>query len=388
MHNLQMNTINTPPILRSIDDLLPQSKITIFGAGETGQEFAKKLRFSRPDIEIVCFIDSYRNGLWDGIPIREPAYIQSINENMPLIIASVFWKEIAEMIDENFPKSYFILSNDLINQASHLSSYGPFYFDKNMSSELENRLSLIKEMFSSDLDKEILRKLFDLRVYRKEKEFFSFVEQLTSSQKTSFETQDKYSRHLDFDSIGYVIEGGVYDGQDTYRFLEELKKSSNFKKVYAFDPFLDSFHKGEYSKKIDPKLCEFFENVLWDCEEKVVFNVDHENPANSKVLRESELKNVNITNKLHNTVTIDGFLKKTSVPVDLIKLDVEGAEMNVLNGARDSILKWRPKMALSIYHRKEHLLEIPEFLLSLHKDYKFSLSVNNPSFVDMVLYAT
>lgn len=115
--------------------------------------------------------------------------------------------------------------------------------------------------------------------------------------------------------------------------------------------------------------------------------MDRANPANSKVLRESEVGNEDIPDKMHPTITIDTFLRKVGVPVDLIKLDVEGAEMNVLNGAKDSILKWRPKMAVSIYHRKEHLLEIPEFLLSLH-NYKFSLSVNNPSFVDMVLYAS
>ena len=62
--------------------------------------------------------------------------------------------------------------------------------------------------------------------------------------------------------------------------------------------------------------------------------------------------------------------------------------MAVLRGARKSIAKWRPKMAVSVYHRKEDLLDIPEFLSNIHPDYSFSLSLNNPSFIDMVLYAS
>lgn len=375
-------------VLSSVDELPIASKLALFGAGETGQEFAKKLQSTRPDIEIMCFFDSFRDGAWENIPILKPLDIENLDENAELVIASVFWSEISEIIDRDFSRKYKILSNDLINQSSHLSSYGSFYFEEDVQRELEERLSVVNENFRTDLDREILRKLFDLRVYQKEQEFFAFVDQLTRSQEKSFQTKDKYSKHLDLDAIRYVIEGGVFDGQDTYRLLEVLKKSSAFKRLYAFDPFLESLHNGEYFNEIDSQLCEFHQKVLWDCEERIAFRVDRENPANSTVLRETELVGEGVSVKTHSTITVDAFLEKSGTPVDLIKLDVEGSEMNVLNGARVSILKWRPKMAISLYHRKEHLLEIPEFLLSLHKDYRFSISVNNPTFVDMVLYAS
>lgn len=389
MQNMRIDEMKNPVhVLSTVDELPSASKLALFGAGETGQEFTRKLKSTRPDIEILCFFDSFREGSWENIPILKPLHIENLDESAELIITSVFWNEIAEIIDLDFSRSYKILSNDLINQSSHLSSYGSFYFEEDAQSELENRLSVVNDKFCTDLDREILRKLFDLRVYRKEQEFFAYVDQITRSQKKSFQTKDKYSKHLELDSIRYAIEGGVYDGQDTYRLLEVLKKSSAFKRLYAFDPFLESLHNGEYFKKIDSQLCEFHQSVLWDCEEIIAFRVDRANPANSTVLREAELGGEGASVKTHSAITVDTFLGKSGTPVDLIKLDVEGSEMNVLNGARDSILKWRPKMAISLYHRKEHLLEIPEFLLSLHKDYRFSISVNNPTFVDMVLYAS
>ena len=373
-------------VLLDLESLFSDAKLVLWGAGETGQEFARRLGATRPDVTIVGFIDSYREGDWNGIPILKPAQIDTLGSDVLLIITSVFWSEIRKTLEASSSREYKILSNDLINQASHLSAYGSFYFDSGRRADLEARLSQITPHFRTVLDRDVLRKLFDLRVGQKEAEFFAYVDELTQNQKKSFQNRDKYSRHLDLEGVRYVIEGGVYDGEDTYRLIEALKGLPSFKRFYAFDPFLDALHSGEYFTKIDSGICEFHQKVLWDCTERIAFRVDRENPANSTVLRGADLADVNTDT--HDAVTIDSFVAEVKTPVDLIKLDVEGSEMNVLNGARDTIVQWRPKMAISLYHRKEHLFEIPEFLLSLHSDYKFSISVNNPTFVDMVLYAS
>lgn len=373
-------------MLLDLESLSPGIKLALWGAGETGQEFAKKLGAARPDVSIVGFIDSYKEGDWNGIPILKPAQIETLRSDVLVIISSVFWNEIRTILDTYPSREYKILSNNLINQASHLSAYGSFYFDKDQITNLEARLAQIIPHFRTALDREVLRMLFDLRVTKKEAEFFAYVDKLTQSQKKSFQTRDKYSRHLDLEGVRYVIEGGIYDGEDTYRLIEALKVFPSFQKFYAFDPFLGALHSGEYFPKIDAGICEFHQKVLWDRAERIAFRVDREKPANSTVLRGADLVGVNIDQ--HDAVTIDSFTAEVNTPVDLIKLDVEGSEMSVLSGARDSIVQWRPKMAISLYHRKEHLFEIPEFLLSLHADYKFSVSVNNPTFVDMVLYAS
>jgi FkbM family methyltransferase len=373
-------------VLLDLESLFSDAKLVLWGAGETGQEFARRLSATRPDVTIVGFIDSYREGDWNGIPILNPAQIDTLGSDVLLIIASVFWSEIRKTLEASSSREYQILSNNLINQASHLSAYGSFYFDSDRRADLDARLAQITPHFHTALDRDVLRKLFDLRVDRKEAEFFAYVDELTQNQKKSFQTPDKYSRHLDLEGVRYVIEGGVYDGEDTYRLIQALKGLTSFKRFYAFDPFLEALHSGEYFSKIDQSICEFHQKVLWDCAEKIAFRVDRENPSNSTVLRETELVGIDID--VQDAVTIDAFIAEANTPVDLIKLDVEGSEMNVLKGARDSIVRWKPKLAISVYHRKEHMFEIPEFLLSLHADYKFSISVNNPSFVDMVLYAS
>ncbi|MCL2300164.1 MAG: FkbM family methyltransferase [Firmicutes bacterium] len=58
-------------------------------------------------------------------------------------------------------------------------------------------------------------------------------------------------------------------------------------------------------------------------------------------------------------------------PVTYIKIDVEGADLDVLYGARQTILKHRPRIAVSIYHSREHMLAIPEYLRALCPAYEF-----------------
>jgi FkbM family methyltransferase len=44
--------------------------------------------------------------------------------------------------------------------------------------------------------------------------------------------------------------------------------------------------------------------------------------------------------------------------LDFIKLDVEGAELDCLRGARESIRRFKPKLAISLYHKPNDLFEI------------------------------
>ena len=75
-----------------------------------------------------------------------------------------------------------------------------------------------------------------------------------------------------------------------------------------------------------------------------------------------------------STISIDDFIKeKNLTKIDFIKMDIEGAEIAALLGAKETLMKFKPKLAISIYHKFEHYYKIPYFINSLNLNYKFYL---------------
>lgn len=75
-----------------------------------------------------------------------------------------------------------------------------------------------------------------------------------------------------------------------------------------------------------------------------------------------------------NTVSIDDLVKEKNLPrVDFIKMDIEGAELDALRGAEQTLRAFKPRLAISLYHNKTDLTEIPEYLNTLDIGYEFYL---------------
>lgn len=72
---------------------------------------------------------------------------------------------------------------------------------------------------------------------------------------------------------------------------------------------------------------------------------------------------------------------------NLIKMDIEGAELDALQGARELIAAERPALAIALYHRPEHLWEIPLRIASWGLDYRFEIRSHAYSSFDTDLYA-
>jgi len=84
---------------------------------------------------------------------------------------------------------------------------------------------------------------------------------------------------------------------------------------------------------------------------------------------------------------LDDFAARASLDrIDLIKLDVEGAELRALKGGERVLREFRPKLAVSVYHRHDDLITIPAYLNTLDLDYEFFLGHRSPGRRETILF--
>jgi hypothetical protein len=88
--------------------------------------------------------------------------------------------------------------------------------------------------------------------------------------------------------------------------------------------------------------------------------------------------------------SLDVMLK--GLKVTMIKMDIEGAELKTLEGARKIIAEQMPVLAICVYHKKEDLVEIPAFIKNVASDYQLYLRKypgpsSSDSMCEVLLYA-
>lgn len=169
------------------------------------------------------------------------------------------------------------------------------------------------------------------------------------------------------------IDGGVYDGISSGDFVKWT--NGKYEAIYAFEanPYCAEKCRKYY---IDNNIhdVEFIEKGLWSKKTNMGFAGDF-----SQGSRLSETGNEVVT-----LDAIDNVLKgrRTS----FIKLDIEGAEYQALLGAKETIKKYKPRMAISVYHKPQDIIEIPALLLGFHEDYRFALRQYSSIGDETVLY--
>lgn len=81
-------------------------------------------------------------------------------------------------------------------------------------------------------------------------------------------------------------------------------------------------------------------------------------------------------------------LWKRAERVGFIKMDIEGAEFDALHGAKGVIVRDKPMLALSVYHRAGDMLAMMDYLHSLVPEYHFWLRHYSIGLADTVLYVS
>jgi FkbM family methyltransferase len=88
------------------------------------------------------------------------------------------------------------------------------------------------------------------------------------------------------------------------------------------------------------------------------------------------------------TLTIDDFVDRYQIQkVDFIKMDIEGSEPRALAGAERTIRRFRPVLAVAIYHSMDDFGDIPAWISSLGLPYDYYLGHYTIHAEETILFA-
>jgi FkbM family methyltransferase len=166
-----------------------------------------------------------------------------------------------------------------------------------------------------------------------------------------------------------VVDAGGCWGDTALYFANEVGVSGN---VYSFEFIPNNitlFEKNISMNKELNKRIELVKNPVWENSSTKIYYKD--NGPGSKVSTESfEGQEGECM-----TLSIDDLVKQKGIEkLDFIKMDIEGAETIAIKGAELSIKKFRPKLAIALYHSIDDFEKIPKMIKKLVPEYKFYFS--------------
>ncbi len=203
------------------------------------------------------------------------------------------------------------------------------------------------------------KKAYSLLADEKSKEDYLNVLSYKISGKTEYlfkAHSDKMSVYSDILNLGSdetIVDLGAYDG-DTIR---EFTQATNgeYNKIIAFEPDSKNFRKLT-EKTAHMQNIERHNIGAWDKNETLYFA--KKGGRNSR----TDIGGVPV-----EFDSVDNIVREK---VTLIKMDIEGAELKALEGARQTIEKYNPKLYVCAYHRNEDMFALIMKINEICSDYK------------------
>ena len=332
---------------------LRNKPLYIYGTGSSGEGIYNLLQ--KKNINIEGFLDSNQElegSEKNGKKICHPSNVTNL-ESCNVIIASWFWRDIENLLRSLFPKLapmfYF----------HYVTEVDDFFIDESEIPELERLSFVLADNKSQDVLKAILS-------YRSTlcKDFFNTV----------FDENQYFGEVTANVDFSHFYDVGAYNG-DTVRAVKNNAVTCDT--IHSFEP--DPKNYAKLFDTIESLSGAFAYNVAVGAKAGSLSFAPAANGYASKASVDGTL-NVEI-------ITLDEFIESAKYKPSVIKVDVEGMDLDVLKGGLISIRKYRPSLMISCYHAPRHLHEIPLWIKDNLPDYDIFLRHHRNTSLETVCYA-
>lgn len=341
---------------------LQLKRLAILGAGPEGQRLAGLC--ARHGIEVAAVYDG--NAAKRGLPVGPCQVVPSdalgsLNRNVPVIIAS---HRVLGGMDLLRGLGFSAAPLALL-QVMAPDRFPPHMFYERFLEDLfENRLRYL-ELAAALADEESRRVLNGVIGYRLT---------LDPSELRSVIDWDLYGGGglLRFGQDEVYVDGGSYDGDSVRMFIDHT--GGKFERALAFEPDVATFRRLAKNFRHEPRVQAFNAGLH---RKKAILRFANDGTRGAIF---TDTGGVEVP-----VVGLDEVLNRERV--SFIKMNIEGSELEALQGAERSIRTWKPKLAISVYHRSSDLWQIPKLVKTLNPAYQLNLRQHDGGVIETVLYA-
>ncbi len=331
-----------------------KKQIVIFGAGQLGHKLYRIL--NDLGFNIKCFCDNKIGGQTDvqtGLEITDVEGLKTDMDNLLILIAvfdDIAYKAVYQQL-----RDFGFQPEQLINSKNIAEKLPISYLEQNKE-EYKKVYLMLEDDYS--------RKVYLNRI--KKAYMDCDISQIVSNAEDIY-----FDKEIVLTGEEVFVDCGGFDGASSIRFVDRVK--GNYKKIVIFEP--ETSKEEIIKKNLEKYNYDFYGYGVWSSSTKLKF--DARGDCGSTIY---EFGNDEISVK-----TLDETVFKDAPTY--IKMDIEGAEIEALKGCRKIIEKYKPKLAICIYHNPEDLFKIPIMIKEMCKDYRLIIRQYANSRFETVCYA-
>lgn len=175
-----------------------------------------------------------------------------------------------------------------------------------------------------------------------------------------------------------ILDVGGHEGETATFFADRVGKNCH---IYSFEPSQKNKERFSQATSDYKDVVTLIEYGTWSHATTLSFNTNY--PEHLSGSHRVDVKG----KETIPVIDIDSVVESKGIPVHMIKMDIEGAELQALQGAQRTIARYLPKLQISIYHKPAHLWEIYEFINSIAGNYEYYIGHHSHMDTETILYA-
>lgn len=321
--------------------------IVIYGMGNGADKLISRFEKLNIKFDDIFASDGFVRGhSFHGVRVKSFSEIKELYHDFVIVLS---FASNREEVFELFEKLDY--ENEMY--IPDMPVAGEEYFDSNFyNAHYEEILKAYNSLFDED-SRNCFAAVVNYKLFGK----LSYLFGAFSSKNEIYELLNSGKK------IESYLDGGAYNG-DTFKEATEYFK--NLKSAILVEPDRRNFKKlSAFSETLTEIDVSLYNAALWSSTGKLDFSSsgNRNSSINSTVSHENKTEATEV-------VTVD---KLSSLPIDYIKYDVEGAEAEALIGSHETILRDKPVLLVSAYHRSKDVFSLINYLSEKYPFYNLYL---------------